>query len=516
MDRRRLPTAIALSAALALLTLLPLALASGAAPDPSEFAGFLLNPVDGFSYLAKMRQGMAGRWAFELPYAAEPGPPAYIFTFYLALGHIARLLSLPLLAVYHGVRTVAVFLMGLAAYAFFSRAIPAERPRWLAYCLFLLGSGVGWLAGPLTIRSSDLYIPESLAWTSSIANPHFPLAFALVAAIASLAIGARTGLREGLLAALLGAVLGLVQPLAVISLLAGLGGWLLWGLILRRRQSARDILPGAGWVFAGLSLGAGPWLLYDAALVSSHPVLVAWNQQNQTPSPPPWAFVTGFGLILIYALVAVARRSSLPESSWRLCIAWVVTTALLLYAPFNLQRRLVLGMALPLAALAGAGLDRIVSSGGSRRWLAAVLVAATVPSHLLVTAAGVFQASTSDPSVLLLPGERAAYEWLAANAPEGSTVLAAPRSGNRLPAFASVHVLYGHPFETPQAERQLSLVTDFFAADSDDPLAAAAGLGADFLLLDPEAQQLGLARAELRDEPVFAAGAFSLFAARSP
>jgi hypothetical protein len=79
-----------------------------------------------------------------------------------------------------------------------------------------------------------------------------------------------------------------------------------------------------------------------------------------------------------------------------------------------------------------------------------------------------------------------------------------------------VHVLYGHPFETPQAERQLSLVTDYFAADSDDPLAAAAGLGADFLLLDPEAQQLGLARAELRDEPVFAAGAFSLFAARSP
>jgi len=73
-----------------LLTTGPYLAAQRAAGSEFVFGGFLLNPVDGYSYLAKMLQGFQGSWRFHLPYAADPGQGAYIFGFYLFLGHLDR------------------------------------------------------------------------------------------------------------------------------------------------------------------------------------------------------------------------------------------------------------------------------------------------------------------------------------------------------------------------------------------------------------------------------------------
>jgi len=515
MEKRRLAQAAAISAAMALLSLLPYALAASSAPQPTEFAGFLLNPIDGFSYLAKMRQGAAGSWGFELPYAAEPGPPAFIFTFYLALGQFTRVVGWPPIVTYHAARVLAVFLMGIAGYEFFRQAIVEERPRWLAYGLFTLGSGLGWIAGPLGLRSSDLFIPESIGWTAGLANPHFPLAFALVAASASLALRTHIGLRQAGLGALLGLALGLVQPLAAISLLAGLGAWSLWVFWRPAEVAGGRRWPPASPVLAGLAVGAGPWLAYDVWLVASHPVLNAWNQQNQTPSPSPLAYLMGFGLILVFAVAGALRSNQTAKPSHRLMIAWVVTSALLLYAPFNLQRRLVLGMILPLAGLAGVGLDFWLQAG---RWprLGYLVLILSLPSNLLVTAAGIVQSAAGDPSLLFQPGERAAYDWLADNVAAGSVVLAGPRTGNRLPAYAPVRVLYGHPFETPEAQARRRMVEAFFSSQPASPAAAAGSLGADFLLIGPEEAELGLTADMVGSEPLFQVGSYNLFEASSP
>ena len=47
------------------------------------FGGFLLNPIDGHSYLAKMQLGYQGDWKFTLHYTAEKGEGAYLFLFYI-------------------------------------------------------------------------------------------------------------------------------------------------------------------------------------------------------------------------------------------------------------------------------------------------------------------------------------------------------------------------------------------------------------------------------------------------
>ena len=38
------------------------------APEGWQFAGILVNPYDGHSYLAKMQQGWGGSWLFHLTY----------------------------------------------------------------------------------------------------------------------------------------------------------------------------------------------------------------------------------------------------------------------------------------------------------------------------------------------------------------------------------------------------------------------------------------------------------------
>lgn len=71
-------------------------------------------------------------------------------------------------------------------------------------------------------------------------------------------------------------------------------------------------------------------------------------------------------------------------------------------------------------------------------------------------------------------------------------VLAAPLTGNRLPAFAQVRVLYGHPFETPNAENMRSLVVDLFTGGTQslEP-ADLAEFNIDYIFYGPHERALG-------------------------
>ncbi|UCF61943.1 MAG: hypothetical protein JSV37_04450, partial [Anaerolineaceae bacterium] len=120
------------------------------------------------------------------------------------------------------------------------------------------------------------------------------------------------------------------------------------------------------------------------------------------------------------------------------------------------------GLFFPLAGLAALGLDKVI--GGREKYRAAfiLLLILSLPSNLIVIGAGLSGVGKGDPSVIHLPGELEAYDWLDENAPSEALVLASPEVGNRLPAFADVRVLYGHPFETLDAENQKSLVESLY------------------------------------------------------
>jgi len=83
--------------ALALVTAVPYVYAYAVQPHGQVFMGFFFLGDDANTYLAKMRQGWEGAWAWQNRYTTEVSPPAYLFMFWIVLGHIAAVLHLSLI-----------------------------------------------------------------------------------------------------------------------------------------------------------------------------------------------------------------------------------------------------------------------------------------------------------------------------------------------------------------------------------------------------------------------------------
>ena len=507
--------AAGLAIGVSLLTLVPYLVARQAAPPGWVFSGFLLNPYDGFSYLAKMRQGFEGSWLFVLPYAADPGRPALLFVFYLALGHLARLSGLTLGTAFHAARVLAGAMMYLAVYALLERLPLARAARWCAYALVLGISGLGWLGTAAGLAASDLLIPESVPWVAALVNPHFPLAAAALTLGFLAALTPGSGWRAAGLAGAAGLVLGLVQPFVLATLWSALGVWAVMELVLARSGGAAlGPARGAGIALIASALTGLPWVLYDAWLVLSHPVLRQWSMQNLTPSPSPVAYLIGFGPLLIWAGLSLIRARPLSEPALRLIALWAALGFLLLYLPFGLQRRLTLGLAIPLAALSGLGIEQAIRTPARRRLAVLGTLLLTLPSLLLVAGAGVSSAASPSSATVLSQAELEAYAWMAAHLPAGSLVLATEPTGNRIPAYMNARVLAGHPFETPNAADQRAWIAQAFGW-SGDP---AGGLrlleqrGVDFVYRGREEAALGDPSWLAALIPVFTSGEVSVYA----
>ena len=201
------------------LACLPYVIAWLIAPADTQYTGLLVNHYDGESYYAKMQQGARGDWLFHLPFTSEPHEGAFVYTFYLALGHLAASLGLPIPLVYHLARICAGLFLAVGCISFHRpflrpRAHPPSRvsPPWILVRLGLAGSPpwacsrriYGWLKG--------------FTFLSILVNPHFPLTIGLMLLIFLGVLDQRgqpLRVRRFLGSAVLGLVLAVVQPLAI-------------------------------------------------------------------------------------------------------------------------------------------------------------------------------------------------------------------------------------------------------------------------------------------------------------
>jgi hypothetical protein len=498
------------SVALVVLATLPYLIARLTTQDELFYTGFLTNPEDGHTYLAKMRQGARGDWLTHLPYTADPHQGEFLFTYYLALGHLARWFRLPLTAVWHGARILNGFVLLMVLYWAAAHFFHDVARRRFALILTALGSGLGWLAVLLGKMTVDLWVPEGYVFYSIFTNPHFPLAIALMLLILLWSVtpwGTRNVHGRRLVgAALAAAALGLVQPLGMLTVGAALLVYtgILW--IQRRRLPIREVACGVAVAAAG-----SPFVL-NAYLVSlRNPAFAIWSAQNQTPSPPPWDVLIGYGLVLLLAVgglwVAWRRRR---DRDW-LLIAWAASTAVLVYLPFSLQRRLIMGWIVPLGMLATLGWYGLRRKRQARARVVWALVAV---SHLFVIVIALVGALTRHEALFLSQDERAALDWLADSAAPDTLVIAAPDTGLYIPAWAGQRVFYGHRFETAHADERRAQVTAFYRDGERTLLHQPPALKASYVWYGPREEALsgGGWRTDPGWQPVFQQGRVTLYA----
>ena len=186
------------------------------------------------------------------------------------------------------------------------------------------------------------------------------------------------------------------------------------------------------------------------------------------------------------AVVAIRRRTDLDL----LLLAWVGVTAIALYAPFALQRRFSLGLHIPLAILAAMGLARLTKRG----LVTGLAFAATLLTTLLVIVLAIGGGMKRDSRLFVSADEAAAMDWLHENTPRNVVVLASPETGPFIPAWAGRRVVYGHPFETVNAERTKARVEAFFASGTSraERDAMLTDWNAAFVFVGPRERALGM------------------------
>ena len=467
------------------LTILPYLYAAATAGPGSVFGGFLLNPLDGNSYLAKMREGWDGVWKFTLPYTANPGDGGYLFLFYIFLGHLSKWINLPLIWTFHIARAAASIFLTISVYVFCQKIFTESR-MWAGRCFLwiALGSGMGWLLFPLGVISTDLWVPEAYLFLSDYVNPHFPLGLALLLWV--FIWSGQNDARGRILIFVAGVGLAIVQPFTVVIGAAVLTVMMAWQWIAERRLHWQNLL-----IFLA---GSGPLIAYQFWIITTDPVLAGWNAQNQTPSPALWDMLISFSpAVLAACLVFVRYRFWRPTYYQKLAAAWFVCCLVLILFPFSLQRRFLTGFYIPAVILAGIGIPLLISSvKGQRRAFTAVYLL-SIPTMLVVLALGVFGSVNRDERLYLRSSEQEALTWMAENTPTDSIVLASPETGNFIPAYTGERVLYGHPFETVNAEAQKSQVIRLF----DGSLPAAASitllrqLNVKYVFYGPRERQIG-------------------------
>jgi len=497
------------------ISCLPYVLGYGFTPPGWGFSGFIINAEDSNTYLAAMQQGAQGAWRFRLLYTPEEHPGAFLYLFYLLLGHLSALTGLSLILIYHLARLFCGLALLMVAYFFIAFFIRRRAVRWIAYLLVCFSSGLGWLVllinatPPGGISPIDFWLMDAYTFFSVLLFPHFSLAMASLLAVF---IASLLYFRAGRTRCLLGAgvalwVLFLVNPKILPVVAAALAGH--WVLLFGLRRT----LPWCemwGPIVLGSSLT--PWLAYYGYVLISNPVLGLLIKQDITLSPPPLYYLLGYGLVFLLAIGGAIHVAKQRRERGIFLLAWPLAAIVTLYLPFQTQRRMITGLHVPLCILASLGLfkyvlptvyrsrvSRAISRTLSydrrrlRLFILNLIVVTTFPSSLYLLASASLAALQGHPTLFHTEAENQAIDWLAENSQPTDTILCSYWVGNYIPARIGHRVFWGHWNLTLDFVSKRRLVEAFFQGETDDAarqeLLQAYGIA--YLFYGPQERALG-------------------------
>ena len=415
------------------------------------FMGFLQNPGDGYSYLAKMRQAFDGQWLFTLPFTAEPGSGRLLFIYYYILGYLAKAFALPLIVVYHSARVINGFLFAVVSAIAITRIFKNDdsHREWMLFVL-LLGSGAGWLIIGAQPPPSDLWVAEAYPFLAAYTNPHFPLALAIL--VATIAIWLADQFRwKYLWLAFGGFFLSWLLPFGAVILL------IIFAIdTVKNAVQERKLNLNAYLIY---SLAALPYLLYSLWAIQSQPQLMIWNRQNVTSSAPFWQLIISFSPALIFAAFSFFSLETYQRQEMRISLLWVWVALVICILPISLQRRFLVGLYIPLTLLAVYTITKIRNIRIKRYAQIGYLIL-SLPTNIIILVLALYGISTQSSDLYQSRSKLEAIQWLDQNTNSTDVVFASVKDGSILPGLAGVRVLYGHPYETPDADDMKALVSN--------------------------------------------------------
>ena len=506
MNMKKLPSSLIV---FILLLILPYLWAWFMGGQDYVFGGFLLNPMDGNSYLAKMYEGWRGDWAFTLPFTAQQGSGTLIFMGYLFLGKLARLTGISLILVFHAARIIGAVCLFFELRYFIHLLLPnAENLGRLAFILVLFGSGLGWIAVLFGVITSDLWVAEAYPFLSSFSNPHFTFGMVLLIRIFRGFISPAEKHRR-ISAAFFGALLSIVMPFGMV-ILATIGG--VWWLVTWKKLHLNE------WrVVFSACIPGGLLLIYQFAAVQMDPILSQWNAQNLTLSPSLPDFLISFSPALLFTLWGSwrwIRQKSASSLGLILILSWAAAGLGLVYFPFTLQRRFLFALFIPFVILAAEGLETLrVKNDLARRQVWNGMLIISFMTNAVVVSLAIFGILSHHPTLFLSRDEAAGLDYIQKSTPDNAIILCAPEMGTFVPAWTGRRVIYGHEYETIDAQKNQELVKSIYSGSiqSNEVLEILKDKNVQYIFWGPREKNLGVAIPNLHLKPVYQNATVEIF-----
>ncbi len=491
----------------AIIAFFPLILTYIRTPSDSEF---LFRPANSGAdytvYFSWIEQAKEGHYLFTDFFTSELQPVGMLSPFYLSLGIIARVFSLPGPLVLQ----LATLLLGLpllwTLYQLAAFFFEEARKRKICFALLVFGSGIGgWLATIFTwYQPKDYYYPSLDLWEAftlpTLANPpHFiaSLALVLIIILCSFYFFETHKFRYSFLAGICSLFLLSFHPYHVYTLIFVPLVFTIIECVRARKLVFRSI-----WHYAIVMGFSAVPMLYHVWVFATMPVRYGTSLLNITLSPPAWLVVVDYSVLMILALIGMfSILLSWPHKRKEIfLIAWAFTHFLLLYFPVHTQRRLFTGFNIPVLLLASYGLfflgEWIMSLPWAKKYMGMLpffqnsdflligntmkvifLIAIFIPifgmSQIVILMFKINIIGLTADSYIsnnmeyyYLPyikkDNLQAMEWLRHNTPQGSILLSGYANGNLIPAIAYRPVYIGHWGETVKFGEKMQQVHHFF------------------------------------------------------
>jgi putative flippase GtrA len=473
------------------ITLIPPLFGWAITPQGARFAGSIFSPTDEMVHFAWMKQAGEGRFIIENRFTTDAQNPRLFNVYLFVLGLLARVMHIPAPIIYHIGRWVFGVWLIMLVHRFTRLFFEEEQTRKIAMVLVAVSSGVGWMMPPFMLRgigprSVDAWQPESNTFLSLAANGMFPVSLCLMVGVFlfSLRSGSRQTTRDLIWAGVLLLLLGNIHSYDWITVVVVLivhavvrvvrqergGRWP--DLLLRAREIA---------IIVAISI---PAVAYQYYAYRVDPVFAA-RAQVPTPSANFAYVLTGLGLPLLPALFVVPVALFGLRRRRVFLVCWMLAGLAIPYIPVAFQRKLLMGVHIPVALLAAYGLVQFRWFRFKERLPAIVagivlLTGMTNVFHVIGDARAVRDAArTPDASILYASArEMGPIRWLARHAETDSRVLCTASMGLHIPALTSCRVYAGHWGETPhfkrRADEALSFLMGRLGVDADRQLLDAA------------------------------------------
>lgn len=472
-----------------------------ARPD-TEYTGLLLN-VEDYSYYAIMLQGYNGAWQYHIQFTTEEHAPAFLYGFYLALGHLARGLGGSIVAMWHAARIVTALILFLSVFGFIGVFVQNASQRLFAYLLAVFGSGFDWTLFPFERfdlvggAPVDFRMPEAHLFFTALTYPHISLGITLLLVGFWLWLKAirQKQWRYVVALGIVNLAVGIVYPFLMYLVAAVLGAHWLYIVWRARKFLWREL----GYLVLAGAFAVPLYAYYEYVLITNA-VFRVWDAQAVTQSPNPLHYMLAYGVMLTLAVVFVRANGKTrsvsvePAGSTKMAgnlmflWIWVIIAALLLYVPLNAQRRFLQGLQVPLAILATLGIFTVVlpriektrmfralveRPGYTRQNLSCLLavsflLAMGIANVIVLLRLSAFTAFEQTDALFRPRAEIQAIDWLRDHTARSDAVLGAYWTGSFIPARAGNAVFLGQRYETTRFEDKIAWVSQFFNGAADD------------------------------------------------